>query len=136
KASIRCMRASSSSSNWRVGWPAPDGAVGCGDGEVDIPLSSVLSIVPSSCWAAIVAWMSERFYVNWPLSPGPVVVEGPEAHHLAGVCRVHAGDAVCLFNGDGREYPARVLAAGRRTVTLEVAATCFPPPGPPPALRG
>jgi 16S rRNA (uracil1498-N3)-methyltransferase len=66
--------------------------------------------------------MSERFYVNWPLAEGAVVVEGAEAHHLAGVCRIRPGDAVCLFNGDGLEYPARVLTAGRREVTLEVAA--------------
>jgi 16S rRNA (uracil1498-N3)-methyltransferase len=64
--------------------------------------------------------MSERFYVNCPLQPGPVVVEGSEAHHLATVCRLHAGDQVCLFNGDGRQYPAVVLAADKRSVELEV----------------
>ena len=63
---------------------------------------------------------------------------GPEAHHLAVVCRVRPGDAVCLFNGDGREYPAEVREVGngpsswkcrpsrrrngRRPFRLEVAA--------------
>jgi 16S rRNA (uracil1498-N3)-methyltransferase len=64
--------------------------------------------------------MADRFYVNRPLALGPVEVEGPEAHHLAVVCRVRPGDAVCLFNGDGREYAAEVREVGRRTVTLEV----------------
>jgi 16S rRNA (uracil1498-N3)-methyltransferase len=70
--------------------------------------------------------MAERFYVNCPLAVGPVVVEGPEAHHLAGVCRVRPGDQVCLFNGDGHEYPARVLTAQRRRITLEVIAHAAP----------
>lgn len=63
--------------------------------------------------------MSERFYVNSELGPGEVVLRGPEAHHLAAVCRVRPGDAVYLFNGDGRQYPARVVAVGKRSVTLE-----------------
>jgi 16S rRNA (uracil1498-N3)-methyltransferase len=47
-------------------------------------------------------------------------VDGPEAHHLVVVCRVRPGDEVCLFNGDGREYPARVIETGKRRVLLEV----------------
>ena len=66
--------------------------------------------------------MADRFYVNCPLAPGPVVLEGAEAHHLVTVCRLRAHDAVCLFNGDGREYPAAVVSVGRRQVTLEVRA--------------
>jgi 16S rRNA (uracil1498-N3)-methyltransferase len=64
--------------------------------------------------------MADRFHVNCDLRPGPVLVEGPEAHHLRTVCRRRPGDAVCLFNGDGREYPARVVSLDRRGVTLEV----------------
>src|SRR5471032_2080834 len=64
--------------------------------------------------------MADRFYVNCPLAPGAVEIEGPEAHHLAGVCRLRPGDAVCLFNGDGREYPAEVREVGRRSVVLDV----------------
>jgi 16S rRNA (uracil1498-N3)-methyltransferase len=70
--------------------------------------------------------MAERFYTNCPLSPGPVVLQGPEAHHLAAVCRARPGDEVCLFNGDGREYPARILSVDKRTVTLEVFASLAP----------
>jgi 16S rRNA (uracil1498-N3)-methyltransferase len=70
--------------------------------------------------------MADRFYVNCPLAPGPVVVSGPEAHHLAAVCRIRPGDAVCLFNGDGHEYPAEVRAVGRREVVVEVQAVETP----------
>ena len=66
--------------------------------------------------------MSERFYVNLPLTPGPVILDGAEARHLASACRLRPGDAVCLFNGDGREYPARVVEAGRREVRLEITS--------------
>jgi 16S rRNA (uracil1498-N3)-methyltransferase len=64
--------------------------------------------------------MAERFYVNRELAPGPVVLDGPEAHHLAVVCRQRPGSVVCLFNGDGRQYPAEVRQVGKRSATLEV----------------
>jgi len=70
--------------------------------------------------------MADRYFVDTALSLGPVELAGPEAHHLAAVCRVRPGDAVCLFNGDGREYPARVVEAGRRRVALEVTAVESP----------
>jgi 16S rRNA (uracil1498-N3)-methyltransferase len=70
--------------------------------------------------------MADRFYVNCPLTPGPVTIEGPEAHHLATVCRLRPGDAVCLFNGDGHEYPAEVTDVARRAVTLHVQAVASP----------
>jgi 16S rRNA (uracil1498-N3)-methyltransferase len=64
--------------------------------------------------------MSERFYVESSLAPGPVELDGPEAHHLATVCRLRSGQRVCLFNGDGNEYVAEVVAADRRHVALQV----------------
>ncbi len=70
--------------------------------------------------------MAERFYLNSPLAPGLVTLRGPEAHHLGTVCRVRPGDAVCLFNGDGREYPARVVDVSRRDVTVEVLGALAP----------
>ena len=64
--------------------------------------------------------MSERFYINCELEPGPVEIEGTEAHHLAGVCRIRPGDRVCLFNGDGADYPATVVEVAKKRVSLEV----------------
>jgi 16S rRNA (uracil1498-N3)-methyltransferase len=74
----------------------------------------------------MVAEMSERFYINLPLARGPVELAGPEAHHLATVCRLRAGDVVCLFNGDGREYSARVCAVAKRAIQLEVIGGADP----------
>jgi 16S rRNA (uracil1498-N3)-methyltransferase len=70
--------------------------------------------------------MSERFYVNLPLTTGPFLLDGPEAHHLATVCRLRPGNEVCLFNGDGREYPARVTHVARREITLEILSVEAP----------
>ena len=70
--------------------------------------------------------MSERFYTNCALQPGLVDLEGAEAHHLAVVCRLRPGDPLCLFNGDGHEYSARVRAAASRRVSLEVAGRASP----------
>jgi 16S rRNA (uracil1498-N3)-methyltransferase len=70
--------------------------------------------------------MADRFYVNCNLGPGPLTLDGPEAHHLATVCRLRPGDAVCLFNGDGRQYPTEVREVGRRSVALEVTGVEAP----------
>lgn len=65
--------------------------------------------------------MADRFYTPHLLAPGDFVLDGPEAHHLASVRRFGPGDRVTLFNGDGREYPAEVVAAGKRSVALTVS---------------
>jgi 16S rRNA (uracil1498-N3)-methyltransferase len=70
--------------------------------------------------------MSERYYINSPLHPGPIELTGPESHHLATVCRLRPGAAVCLFNGDGRQYPALVRHVARRSVVLEIVAVEAP----------
>ena len=66
--------------------------------------------------------MADRFFTAGPLAPGEFVLTGPDAHHLASVRRFAPGDRVTLFNGDGREYPAEVLAADRKHVSLNVMA--------------
>jgi 16S rRNA (uracil1498-N3)-methyltransferase len=66
--------------------------------------------------------MAERFYVNRDVTPGPFALDGPEAHHLATVCRLHRGNRICLFNGDGAEYQAEVTAVRKRGVDLLVTA--------------
>jgi 16S rRNA (uracil1498-N3)-methyltransferase len=71
--------------------------------------------------------MADRYFVDRALAAGRVELEGPEAHHVAVVCRVRPGDAVCLFNGDGREYAAEVVEVGRRSVTVQVHGVAAPP---------
>ncbi len=56
-----------------------------------------------------------RFY--WPaptLAPGAEVELAALAHQLTHVLRLEAGDAITLFNGDGCNYPARLVEAGKR----------------------
>jgi 16S rRNA (uracil1498-N3)-methyltransferase len=71
---------------------------------------------------ATIPCMSDRFYTDDPLAPGEYVLAGPEAHHLAAVRRFGPGDRVVLFNGDGHEYPAEVIAVEKRSVALNVLA--------------
>jgi len=42
------------------------------------------------------------------------------AGHLVRVLRLGTGDACVLFNGDGRDYDARIVSAGKRSVEVEI----------------
>jgi 16S rRNA (uracil1498-N3)-methyltransferase len=64
--------------------------------------------------------MADRFYVSFPIAPGEVLLQGPEAHHLATVRRFKPGDSVVLFTGDGSEFPAEVLSVGKKEVALRL----------------
>src|SRR5438094_561720 len=66
--------------------------------------------------------MAERFYTPDPLAPGEYTLTGAEAHHLAAVRRFGPGDRVVLFNGDGNDYPAQIVAAAKKSVTLRVTS--------------
>ena len=62
-----------------------------------------------------------RVHVDAPLAPGGEI-ELPEAAatHLARVLRLQVGDACMLFNGDGMDYPARIVTAGKRSLRARV----------------
>lgn len=61
-----------------------------------------------------------RLFVAQALSEGArVSLDGPQAHYLSRVMRVGEGDAVILCDDITGEWAARVLAAGKRDVTLE-----------------
>lgn len=64
--------------------------------------------------------MSDRFYTPDPLGPGEYALAGAEAQHLSAVRRFTTGDLVTLFNGDGNDYRAEVVSAGKRSVVLRV----------------
>jgi len=66
--------------------------------------------------------MPDRFYVACALPTGPFAIDGPEAHHLVHVRRLDEADVITLFNGDGCEYPARIIGIERRRVMVEVGA--------------
>jgi 16S rRNA (uracil1498-N3)-methyltransferase len=54
-----------------------------------------------------------------------------EAHHLAHVLRLAAGDAVRVFNGAGGEWSATVATVARRFVELALIEALPPVPEPP-----
>lgn len=62
-----------------------------------------------------------RLFVSDLLAQGAqVLLEGNQAHYLARVMRVGAGDAVILCDNVTGEWAAKVVEAGKRTVSLEV----------------
>jgi 16S rRNA (uracil1498-N3)-methyltransferase len=66
--------------------------------------------------------MSNRYFVDEPISPGRVALTGDEAHHLIHVMRAAPGTCVVLFDGGGAEFPAVVQHVGRNEVELVAAA--------------
>ena len=71
---------------------------------------------------AIPAWppkSAPRLFVAAPLAAGNAIsLTGPQAHYLAKVMRVSAGDAVILCDNITGEWAARVTATGKRDVLL------------------
>lgn len=56
-----------------------------------------------------------RAYVDAPLAVGAsLALPGAAAAHLIRVLRLGVGDACVLFNGDGHDYDARIVAADKR----------------------
>ena len=73
--------------------------------------------------AATPAWpprSTPRLFVDRPLAPGPLALDGPAAHYLAGVMRLKPGDPVLLFDDRSGEWLARIAALGKRDLTLDV----------------
>jgi 16S rRNA (uracil1498-N3)-methyltransferase len=65
-----------------------------------------------------------RIYTDQPLRPGHEVLLPQQAgEHVVRVLRLERGHALILFNGDGREYDARLGTLAKRAVTAEIVAT-------------
>ena len=64
-----------------------------------------------------------RCYLDQPLDVGTTVIL-PEsaAQHLIRVLRLREGDACMLFNGDGHDHDARIVAIGKRETQAEITA--------------
>lgn len=69
---------------------------------------------------------SVRLYLNSTPSDGRLALEPAEAHYLATVLRLRAGDTVTAFNGHGVEWNTRVIGLTRRAGLLEVVETLEP----------
>ena len=62
-----------------------------------------------------------RVHVPQPLHPGAEVgLPDAAAAHLSRVLRLGVGDACVLFNGDGHDYAARIVAAGKRELRVHI----------------
>lgn len=62
-----------------------------------------------------------RAYVDCMLAVGNhVALSEDVAKHLVRVLRLAHGDSCTLFNGDGRDYEARIISANKREVLAEV----------------
>jgi len=62
-----------------------------------------------------------RLFVAPALAQGEQrVIDGPQAHYLARVMRVAPGDAVILCDNVTGEWATRVVAVGKRDITVEV----------------
>lgn len=62
-----------------------------------------------------------RVFVDQPLQTGArIVLPESAGAHLVRVLRLREGEACVLFNGDGNDYDARLLAANKRGVEAEV----------------
>jgi 16S rRNA (uracil1498-N3)-methyltransferase len=62
-----------------------------------------------------------RVHVDMPLAAGSrVALPAEAAGYLSRVLRMQPGDDCVLFNGDGRDYPARLLSAGKRGAEVEI----------------
>ncbi len=75
-----------------------------------------------------------RVYVDLPLAAGArVTLPAAQSQHLTLVLRLAAGDPVTLFNGNGRDYDARLLDAHRTGTAVACGAAGNEEPIP--ALR-
>lgn len=62
-----------------------------------------------------------RLYVAAPLQPGATLpLDEAQSHYLSKVLRMDAGRELQVFNGDGWEYSATVVAVSKRTVEIAV----------------
>jgi 16S rRNA (uracil1498-N3)-methyltransferase len=62
-----------------------------------------------------------RFYVPVALTASaPLALPEAAAHHAAHVLRLRSGDGVTLFDGRGGEYAARIIAIGKRDVSVAI----------------
>ena len=67
--------------------------------------------------------MSDRYFVETPITSGRVALAGPEAHHLIHVMRAKRGDRVVLFDGSGAEFDARLDRIGRNEAEFTILST-------------
>ena len=72
-----------------------------------------------------------RFYApGLDPSRAEVILPSDESHHLVRVLRLVAGDEIAVFDGDGREFEARVARADRSGASVTIGAPIAIAPDP------
>ena len=64
--------------------------------------------------------MSQRFFIETPITADICQLTGAEAQHLTRVMRAQVGDEVTLFDGSGAEFSARITSVNRSGVDLAI----------------
>ena len=64
--------------------------------------------------------MPRRFYVPQPLAVPELRLTGSEAHHLANVLRMEAGETAWVFDGQGHEACVQIVSVSSEGATLRV----------------
>lgn len=67
-----------------------------------------------------------RLFVTPPLTAGLRVIDGAQAHYLAGVMRIKPGDPIKLFDGTNGEWLAIARDVGRKALTVELTEQLRP----------
>lgn len=68
-----------------------------------------------------------RIHTDQVLSAGSeLVLTGNAAHHAGRVLRMEAGQWLTLFNGDGLDYQAEILEAGRKSLQVYITESFEP----------
>ncbi len=71
----------------------------------------------------------QRLFLDLPLVAGDTLsVDGPQAHYLATVLRMKAGDAVLVFNGSDGEWRAEIGEVRKKALTLVPVEQTRPQP--------
>ncbi|MBK1723326.1 16S rRNA (uracil(1498)-N(3))-methyltransferase [Thiocystis violacea] len=72
---------------------------------------------------------TNRIYVDAEFIVGsPLELPPAQTRHLSQVLRLGTGDPLVLFNGDGRDYAARLLESGRHAAKVVIEAGGEPEP--------
>lgn len=62
-----------------------------------------------------------RFWVpKKAIKNGQAVIKGEEFSHLSKVLRLNAGDAICVFDGEGHEYAGKLIAVAKDEAIAQV----------------
>lgn len=67
-----------------------------------------------------------RLFIEQPIAPGAIRIDGPQAHYLIAVMRLKLGDPVKLFDGLSGEWLATAASIGKRDLTLDVSDNLRP----------